>query len=708
MVLLGMNSCRKRTQVADGATPAVVAPELRSNGVTALPGLIYASQAHSPIHWQPWTQQTFERAKAAKQLVFMVIAMPQHTAFHKVFGEMENDAGLVALINENYVPILVDGDAAREIGLLTADLASEIKQPVQSPMFVWLTPDANPVAWMPVAVGTPGIIRDLFYKSHSMVSQTWNDSPDYVANNSALDNKARHERFSRRRNEDMASKEPATDVLKAIRQLASLYDPISRSFDEAGGLFPSGSIDLLASAVINPALPQGVRASSLRTLKELMRDVLPSAMFDPLDGGMFPVRRAGTWAFPVFEREANSQARAIVALVRVYQATGDPLALERALGMLAYTEKTFATRDGLFALGDTYGTTTESWLWTVEEIQKTLPAADASWWIAASGMSRLGNLPSEADPMREFFRSNTIGWLKTKPQIAAELNLPPEAFEPRFEAARKILLKARDKRHGTQMKDETAHAATCLRMVSAYAAAYSATGNPALREKAVALLERSRKTFADGPQLWMFATRTTPSISAGRAFLYGLALQATLDVADITSDENWLRWADDLASTAAERFTATDFLKECPDDARIIDLPITDLVMLFDDSTSGLMSMAELRLAARGRPLVESFSRLALPLPMFALDQPVLHTDLIQATCVRHYAALVVSGKALPEPLQNAVERLPLRLMKRRAAVATDAVPDGSVKILLPDGSARLVATPEAFQDVLLPSAKNE
>lgn len=708
MVLLGGGSCRKRTRVGAAEVPAVVAPELRSNGMAALPGLVYASQVNSPIHWQPWTKETFERARAAKRLVFAVIAMPQHTSFHRILDEMTGDAGLVALVNDNYVPVLIDGDAAREIGILTADLAAEIKRPVQLPMLLWLTPDANPVAWIPVTAGAPGAVRELFHQSHSMVSRTWAGSPEYVATNSALDNDSRRVRLSRRKNADIASKEPAADVIKAIRQLSSLYDPVSRSFDGTGGLFPSGVVDLLASAIINPAVPKEIRARSLRTIKEMMKDLLPSAMFDPLDGGLFSSRRAGTWAFPVFEREGNGQARALVALFRVYQATGDPLVLERALGVLAFAEHAYATRDGLFALGSSAGTSAKSWLWTLEEIQKTLPAEEAAWWIAATGMRALGNLPSEADPTREFFRRNTLGLAKSMDEIAAGLALTPEVFKPRFDAARKLLLKAREERLGAMPRDETAHAATTFRMVSVYAVAFGATGNPAFRDKALALLERARKTFTDGPQLWMYATRTPPSVSAGRAFLYALAMQAALDVADVTGDESWLAWTDDLASTSAERFTATEFLKECPDDAKVIDLPVTDLVMLFDDSTAGLISLAECRLAARGRPLVESFSSLAIPLPMIALDRPVLHTDLIQACLVRHHAPVVLIGKDLPEALKTAVERLPLRLIKQRAGTPGDAVPSASVKIILPDGSTQIAATPEALRDVLLPSGKNQ
>jgi hypothetical protein len=242
-------------------------------------------------------------------------------------------------------------------------------------------------------------------------------------------------------------------------------------------------------------------------------------------------------------------------------------------------------------------------------------------------------------------------------------------------------------------------------MVSAYATAFGATGDEKFREKAVALLNRARTAFSDGPKLRLFSKDAPASIGDGRAFLYSLALQAALDVSVITSDEKWLVWSEDLATTAAELFTGSQFLKECPDEAKIIDLPVTDLVMLFNDSTAGLISLAECRLAERRRPLVPSFSELATPLPTFAMDRPILHTDLIQATLARHFRVTLVAGPGISSEMKRATERLPMRMIQRRDAKSAEEVQAGSVLVILADGETRLVSTPEALQQAVLPSA---
>ena len=700
-------SCRKAKR-ADSPEPgqqAVLAPELQRNNVGSLPGAVYHNQADSPIHWQPWTKESLKRAKDAKRLVFGLIVLPQHPGFQKVLATMARDPEVVATIHDHYVPVLIDGDAAREVGLLTADLCAELPNTqLQLPMLVWMTYEGNPVGWTPVTRIDPAGIIELFKHSDASIAKIWAESPDYVLKNSRQDNANRRRTMALRKNAKVMSTQPATEVLHCIRQLSSLYDPYSRTFDGVGGIFPAGAIELLATAAVHPGLPPEVRSRSMETTRELLVDLLPSAMFDPLDGGVFPSRRGNSWALPSFYRNCPAEARVAVALMQAYRATGNPELLKKALGLISFAEKNYGTKDGLFTVGLTTDTPPESWMWSVEDIEKELEPADAAWWIKATKMERLGNLPSETDPRREYFRCNTLGLTQSIAQIAASQNQSEEAFTPRFEAAKAKLLAARNARLGKLPRDEEPHAGSTFRMVSAYAAAFGVTGDEQFRKKAVDLLTRARKNFAVGPRLRSFAKDAPDSVGAGRDFLYALALQAVLDVATITSDEHWLFWSEDLATTSAELFTSNEFLKECPDEAKLIDLPVTDLVMLFDDSTAGLVSLAECRLAELGRPLVKSYSELATPMPVYAMDRPVLHTDLLLATMARHFHVTVILGADIPPALRLATERLQMRVVQHRPARPGDQVPPKSVKVLLPGGESRIVSTPEALQEAVLPS----
>ncbi|MFZ9936601.1 MAG: DUF255 domain-containing protein [Luteolibacter sp.] len=702
-------ACRK----ADSADPreqlpqALIAPELMTNQLGTLPGAVYKNQARSPIRWQPWTEETLEHARNARRLVFCVVAMPQHSAFLDILSALESDVTIVNELNDGYVPVLLDADAAREFSILTSDLCAEIRQPVGLPLFLWMTHEANPVAWIPMFSEKASKISEMFLQSHTMISQMWRDDPGYVISNSRLDNESRRARFEARKNVKVMSEKPAEDLLQGLRQLASLYDPLSRNFDETGGLFPASTLELLASASVNPGLHRDLRDTCLATTRNLLKDLLGSPMFDPLDGGVFSGRRGASWTLPNFAKDCITHGRVAKALIEAYRATGEPLALERALGLIAFAEENYAAAHDLFAIGLTPPTPPEAWLWSVEDIGELLGPEDAQWWIQATGMKGLGNLPSEVDPRREYFRANTLALNQNPAQIAASSGFNPQAFESRFQAARATLLDARKARIGRVTRDDSPNPSATLRMVSAYAAAFQATGDEAYREKALRVLRSARERFTDGRFLRAFVSDAPATVAAGRTSLYALSMQAALDVAAITSDESWLIWAEDLATTAAELFSGEELLKECPDSANLINLPVTDLVMLFDDSTAGLISMAECRLAELGRPLVRDFSKLATPLPTYARERPVLHTDLFHAALARHYGITVVHGGDLTPEWKHAIERLPPRTVHRRQARAGESIAPGVVELRFgPDGRKVSVASPEALARAILPVAE--
>jgi uncharacterized protein YyaL (SSP411 family) len=371
-----------------------------------------------------------------------------------------------------------------------------------------------------------------------------------------------------------------------------------------------------------------------------------------------------------------------VAFLDAYRATGNKALLDAALGMIRFAEDSFATGSGLFCVGTRMPAETKSWLWTVEEVKQLLQPDDATWWIDAMGMRGLGNIAPEADPNRFHFRNNSLGWVLAPDIVAQKSGLSPEEFEARHARIAQTLLDARAKRIGTIVTPQTAHLPSTLRMVSAFAHAYAVTGDDAYRKKAVDTLNRVRETYWNKASFRLFEMETPAVIGEGRAFHYALAMLAAGDVYAITLDEAWLQWCEDMATISAERFSGIGFLRESSEASSLMDLPITDSAMLFDESTAGLVSMAEVRLSAGKRPMLKSFSDLAVPLPVSAVDQPILHTDILSSTLARSRAITVLIGRGMSEATRDVLTRLPPRLVQRRMALPEDAVEEGSVRIL--------------------------
>ena len=200
------------------------------------------------------------------------------------------------------------------------------------------------------------------------------------------------------------------------------------------------------------------------------------------------------------------------------------------------------------------------------------------------------------------------------------------------------------------------------------------------------ILEKSRAHFGNGPGLDLYHSDVAPSLVAGRAFLYAVALQAYLDIAAITLDEKWLLAADDLATTAAELFAKESYVKECPPDADLLGLPIADTAMLFDESTAGLLAMAGTRLAALNRPFLENLESSVGALPTGAIRVPILYTDIVQAALLEAYSTTYLFDSEIPDETRNKLSRMPLKAFGRGIHVrsgnqALSPQPGGVIRI---------------------------
>jgi uncharacterized protein YyaL (SSP411 family) len=277
-------------------------------------------------------------------------------------------------------------------------------------------------------------------------------------------------------------------------------------------------------------LPDDLRRRCRSVLESLLKDLLTSPMFDPLDGGVFNARRGVSWSYPGFYRDCSSQSRAVVSLLNAYEATGESRALEKALGVLAFIESNYRTSEGLYTLGSGVSGDARKWLWWIEEVKELLTAEELAVWLPASGMKNAGNLPSEVDPLREHFRGNSIAFAKSAEEIALERGQDPSEVEQLLDTAREKLLAARDQRLGKPSGGNEANAVATFRMISAYATAYRVTGETSYRDLAKDLLDKARAHFSDGPRLRNYAGDFADSLTGGRAFLYGVAIQAAVEL----------------------------------------------------------------------------------------------------------------------------------------------------------------------------------
>ncbi|WP_265595155.1 DUF255 domain-containing protein [Haloferula sp. BvORR071] len=693
-------ACRKNLAQSDRTTnPPPLIPALVENRLGDAPAGLLGSRAASPVHWQPWDPAILAHAAEANRLIFVFIGSARYPSTVESLNLIDKDAALVARLNSEFVPVLVDIDLCPEAGLAAGVLSQEIRTGVSFPFLLFLSPEGNEVTWRTITGSSEtGGIRESLSGAMDVVAKMWADSPDYVIKNSRVDHQARVERLLHSDPSPADAADRDQQLTRAIRQLVSLYDEDTSSMSGAGGLLPLGIVQTLASAALDPATAPDLAKRCRTIVSELGTSLWSSAIVDPLDGGVYPSRFGPSWDLPMIYRNCATQARVARALATVYRATGDQRPLQVALGAVKFAEERYASQDGLFAAQRLPGTLSlKDWLWTQEQVEKALSPQEAALWKALCGINSMGNLAMESDPLREYFRLNSLASKSTLPDAAKKLGLSTPDATALYESGRKKLLEARTARQPDRQPNPAASASASFRMVSAYAALFTATADPAWRTKALALAERTRKTFGEGTLLKEANPGKPAETCEARAFTHALAIQAALDLAEITLDENWRIWAGDLSTSVAEAFVDNDGrLREARQAVSPLSTPFEDRMMLFDDSTAGLMRMNLARLQALGQSPPPALVPWLTSLPPFA-EAPVVFTDsILAASFARSRVIVELPENASPE-WREAACKLPLDRIGRRLGKVT------APKLLRPDGSQTELENPAALEALARP-----
>lgn len=694
--------CRSGEESGGAAAPqATSAPLDLANTLGDAPSRFLAEQADSPVHWQGWSPDALELAARGNRMIVAIVGSTRFPGCRETLDAIDRHPALVELINANFVPVLVDLDLTRETGLFAYSLSPETGKSVSFPFLMILSPEGSPVSWHPMSYRDDDSIIEFIDNSISILVRMWDESPDYVTTNSrsSVD----------RRRELLVPPDPVIEddedriagLLDITRNLVNRHDPRLGTYDGAGGLLPLGIIDCLQQLSRNEAIPAPLRKRAIQTASELADSLLSSPMFDPLDGGVYPSRRGRSWDLPLLSRDCHTQARTAAVLARLHQLTGTPRQLEAARRAVHFAEATFRTSDGLFALTSMPSADPgEEWLWKTEQVAKLLDPGEFKVWSSLAGLEGLGNISTDADPTRELFRYNTLGQRRTPDQVAGETGLDPTRVEALIESGRKKLLKAREARFPAPQGSGLPSAAASFRMVTAYANLYAASGDEGLLEKATALATTARERFSDSRFLNERPGLGPEAMSDCRAFTYALAATAALDLAAVTLDDSWNLWAQDLMTLVGEHFVTGDGrLIEVRGVSKVIDLDLEDRVMVFDDSTAGLVRQVLSRLDSLGYQTPPALLHWRNSVPTDGLRVPVVFTDSIIALNHRLAGRSLRVGPDAGEGITALVRRLPILHVDRRA----DEEAAAQVLQVRPGNEPEALEDPAAVRALLAP-----
>jgi len=378
----------------------------------------------NPVHWMPWGDQAFARAKAENKPIILSVGYAACHWCHVMAHESFEDDETAQLMNEHFVAIKVDREERPDVDRLYMQALHSLGEQGGWPLTMFLTPDGHPF-W-----GGTYFPKEQLYGRPSFryvlkeLTRIWRDEHAKVTTNAAAILSA-------------LKREPA----KPDQDVALTLDLAA----DAARVF-LGAIDLDHGGLKGaPKFPQVPIFAFLWTMAERSGDerladavtltlthVSQGGIYDHLGGGFARYSVDHLWLVPHFEKMLYDNAQLVSLLARVAQRTGNALFRLRIEETIGFVLREMTTPIGAYAASydaDSEGEEGKFYVWTAQEIVDLLGPEEAKAFAQIYDVSPAGNWEGH----------NILNRLKS-------LELRDDRTESRLARARKILFDARKKR----------------------------------------------------------------------------------------------------------------------------------------------------------------------------------------------------------------------------------------------------------------------
>jgi uncharacterized protein YyaL (SSP411 family) len=443
-----------------------------SNQLAAEPSAYLKSAAHQPVHWLPWGDAAFARARAEDKPILLDIGAVWCHWCHVMDGESYEDPQVAEVLNRDYICVKVDRDERPDVDARYQRAVSALTGQGGWPLTAFLTPDGEVFfggTYFPPEennFGRPGFPTVLRH-----VARLYREDREKVSGNA----KAIREHVVGALNE--AKPGPVTPAL--VEQAA---DQMARLFDVRYGGF--GTAPKFPHPAVCEFLTARWRDTGLAWQREIVEKTLTGmargGVRDHLGGGFHRYAVDERWIVPHFEKMSYDNSELLRAYCSAFQAWSVPLYREVASGIVDWVLQVlsdresgalFTSQDADVAVGG--GDDGDYWTWTPEEARAVL--TEKEFDVAR----RVFDIADDGE-MHHNPKKNVL-WRKDEPANDEERRL--------LDSAVRKLKAARDRRQAPVV-DRTAYVSWNAMMAGALLQAGAALDRPECNTLALKVLER--------------------------------------------------------------------------------------------------------------------------------------------------------------------------------------------------------------------------
>ena len=500
--------------------------------------------AYNPVDWYPWGDEAFEAAKMQDKPVFVSIGYSTCHWCHVMEKESFDDDAVAALMNKAFICVKVDREERPDLDSTYMMVCQIMGKNCGWPLNIIMTPEKTPffaASYIPKKsrFGLVGMV-DLI----PQILDVWKNRKSDLEN-LGEDIKHRIEILEKR----ILGKELGKDVLD------DAYEKLVLSFDEENGgfgsapKFPSPHKLLFLLRYWSRTKEKRALAMAEKTLRAMRL----GGIFDQVGFGFHRYSTDAEWLVPHFEKMLYDQALLVLAYTEAFQATGAGKYKVTAKEVLEYVLRDLTSPEGGFYAAedaDSEGEEGKFYLWTEEEIRKTLSPEDADLAVRLFGVKSGGNY---VEAGRRQNGKNILHLAQPLDQVASESQLTVDELIGRLGKVCNLLFKAREKR-GHPAKDDKILVDWNGVMIAALAKASSVFTEPRYLQVAINATGFIMNKMKDEKE--MLYHRYAKGERAIEGFLddYAFLVWGLLEVYEACFEESYLQAAVELTNSMISRF----------------------------------------------------------------------------------------------------------------------------------------------------------
>jgi len=438
------------------------------NQLAAEASAYLTSAAHQPVHWLPWSDAAFAKAKALDKPILLDIGAVWCHWCHVMDGESYEDPAVAAVLNRDFVCIKVDRDERPDVDARYQRAVQALTGQGGWPLTAFLTPEGEVFfggTYFPPEdnpYGRPGFLSVL-----ARVVGLYRDERDKVTGNATAIRKHVAQSLDESKAGPLDPEIPA----QVADQMARLFDVRYGGFGTAPKFPHPGALEFLIARWHDTHEPWP-RDVVEKTLAGMAR----GGVRDHLGGGFHRYSVDERWIVPHFEKMSYDNSELLRAYCTAYAAFGDPQWRDVASRLVDWVLETLSDSGGAFYTSQDADVGPHDdgdyWTWTAAEARAAL--TEPEWDVAA----RVFDIGAVGEMHHN--RAKNVLWWKHDPTNAERAVLASAIAK---------LKAARDRRPAPYV-DRTAYVNWNAMMAGAFLQAGAALDRPACNALALKTLER--------------------------------------------------------------------------------------------------------------------------------------------------------------------------------------------------------------------------